>query len=191
MEHKILLEEKQAIELFLKHGNEESFGVLFEYVYPKVYRYFVLRGLESAIAEELSQNVLLTVYREATKLQNDKPFLGWLFKVARNEMLQHFRRTQGATRRSSLEPLEAALYLIAPDVSFESGFAEQVSQLEQPERDLLTLLYVEGLSYEELATALELPLGTVKWRIFNAKKKLAASLPIARARRATNSMRGA
>ncbi len=184
------MEEKQAIELFLKNGTEESFGVLFEFVYPKVYRFFVLRGLEPVIAEELSQNVLLTTYRGASKLQNDKPFLGWLFKVARNERLQYFRRNRGATRWCLLEPLEAALELVAPDVYSESGFAEQISQLEQPDRDLLTLLYVEGLSYEELATALELPLGTVKWRIFNAKKKLAASLPVARARRATNSMRG-
>jgi RNA polymerase sigma factor (sigma-70 family) len=187
MERKIL-EEKQAIELFLKHSNEEhsaSFRVRLSEDLPL----FCPPWAGVCYCRELSY--VLTVYREASKLQNDKPFLGWLFKVARNEMLQHFRRTRGATRRCSLEPLEAALYLVAPDVSFESGFAEQVSQLEQPERDLLTLLYVEGLSYEELATALELPLGTVKWRIFNAKKKLAASLPISRARRATNSMRGA
>ena len=185
------MEEKQAIELFLRQGNEESFGTLFECVYPKVYRYFVLRNLEPAVAEELSQNVLLAVYRGANRLQNDKPFLGWLFKVARNEMFQYFRRNRGATRRCSLEPLDAALNLVAPDASSEYGFAEHVSELEQPERDLLTLLYVEGLSYEELATALELPLGTVKWRIFNAKKKLAAALPNARGRRATNIMRGA
>ena len=161
----------------------------FEFVYPKVYRYFVLRGLRPSIAEELSQNVLLTTYRSGNKLHDRGPFLGWLFKVARNEMLQYFRRNRAAIRRCSLEPLDAAVDLIAPDVSRESGFAEQVSSLEQPERDLLTLLYVEGLTYEELATALELPLGTVKWRIFNARKKLAASLPNARAR--ANSMRGA
>jgi RNA polymerase sigma-70 factor (ECF subfamily) len=45
--------------------------------------------------------------------------------------------------------------------------------LEPAERDLVLLRFVEGLSYEELASALNLPLGTIKWRIFNARKKLA------------------
>src|SRR5262249_5949394 len=83
LERKPKLEEKMVIELLLNERNEESCGVLFEYVYPKVYRFFVLRSLEPLIAEELSQNVLLAVYRGASKLQNDRPFLGWLFKVAR------------------------------------------------------------------------------------------------------------
>jgi RNA polymerase sigma-70 factor (ECF subfamily) len=56
-----------------------------------------------------------------------------------------------------------------------------MSYLEPAEREIIILRFVEELSYEELAVALGLPLGTVKWRIFNAKKKLApiimASLP--------------
>jgi RNA polymerase sigma-70 factor (ECF subfamily) len=44
--------------------------------------------------------------------------------------------------------------------------------LEPADRDLIVLRFVEGLSYEELAVALKLPLGTVKWRLFNARKKL-------------------
>jgi RNA polymerase sigma-70 factor (ECF subfamily) len=58
-----------------------------------------------------------------------------------------------------------------------------VSYLDPAERDIIILRFVEELSYEELAVTLAIPIGTVKWRIFNAKKKLApiikASLPAA------------
>jgi RNA polymerase sigma-70 factor (ECF subfamily) len=50
---------------------------------------------------------------------------------------------------------------------------ELLKSLEPAERDLVVLRFVEGLSYEELAVALEIPLGTVKWRVFNTRKKLA------------------
>ena len=64
-----------------------------------------------------------------------------------------------------------------------SNFVEWVSYLDPAERDIIILRFVEELSYEELAAALAIPVGTVKWRLFNAKKKLApiikASLPAA------------
>jgi RNA polymerase sigma-70 factor (ECF subfamily) len=72
------------------------------------------------------------------------------------------------------------------ELAGSSEFVEWVSYLEPAERDIIILRFVEELSYEELAVALAIPIGTVKWRLFSAKKKLApiikASLP-ERARR--------
>ena len=64
------------------------------------------------------------------------------------------------------------------DLAGSSDFVEWVSYLEPAERDIIILRFIEELSYEELSVALEVPIGTVKWRLFNAKKKLA---PIIRA----------
>jgi RNA polymerase sigma-70 factor (ECF subfamily) len=64
-----------------------------------------------------------------------------------------------------------------------------LSALDPPDHDLIVLRFVEGLSYEELALALKLPLGTIKWRIFNARKKLARIIgasPECRARQRIN-----
>jgi RNA polymerase sigma-70 factor (ECF subfamily) len=58
----------------------------------------------------------------------------------------------------------------------DSRFQEWLICLEPAERDLIILRFVEDLGYEELALALGIPTGTVKWRLFNAKKKLSKSL---------------
>jgi RNA polymerase sigma factor (sigma-70 family) len=75
-----------------------------------------------------------------------------------------------------MEPLEdemADQLMTEMQVAESSDFAEWVSYLEPAERDIIILRFVEELSYEELAIALGIPIGTVKWRLFNAKKKLA------------------
>jgi RNA polymerase sigma factor (sigma-70 family) len=59
-----------------------------------------------------------------------------------------------------------------PDKLSQLQFMEWLSLLEPNERELILLRFVEGLTYEELATALDIPLGTVESRLFAVRKKL-------------------
>lgn len=169
------MDEQLAVELFLRTGEEEHFCVLFEAFFPRVRRYFLLRGLDRMNAEDLAQNVMFNVYRHANGLRDKELFTGWLFKIARNELLQHWRRREPPEWMVAFEQLNCALSedLIAPG-EFDEGarFADWMSYLEPAERELARLRFVEDLSYEELAVALGVPLGTIKWRLFNAKKRL-------------------
>ncbi len=169
------MEEKQALELFLESRTEEAFCALFEILYGRVRRYFVLRGLDLGTAEELAQNVLLTVYRRAGEVRDRDLFNGWLFRVARNEMISHHRRRGREDWLIAFEPLSGAFAAQRAVNDFRdeaSQFAEWMTYLEPAERELVRLRFIEELSYEELAIALDAPLGTIKWRLFNAKKKL-------------------
>ena len=169
------MDEKQALELFLLTGTEESFCVLFEALYPRVRRYFVLRGLDRMGAEDLAQNVMFIVYRRAAEVRDRAVFNGWLMKVARNELLQHWRRQEPPDWMVAFEPLSRTLaeQRSAPmQVDEVSQFAEWMTFLEPAERELVRLRFVEELSYEELALVLDAPLGTVKWRLFSVRKKL-------------------
>jgi RNA polymerase sigma factor (sigma-70 family) len=171
------LEEKQAIELFLETRTEESFCALFESYYARVRRYFLLRGLETTIAEELAQNVMYIVYQRAGDVREKDLFNGWLFKVAKNEMLRHWRHQRTRREIVEFEPLSeylAEMLTTEMETARNSDFADWMSYLEPAEREIVILRFVEELSYEELSTALSIPLGTVKWRLFNAKKKLAS-----------------
>ncbi|MBL8188821.1 MAG: hypothetical protein JNK38_12485, partial [Acidobacteria bacterium] len=79
-------------------------------------------------------------------------------------------------RIAPMEPLseELAERLVTEmKLALHSEFAEWMTCLEPAERDLVILRFVEELSYEELAVALGVPVGTVKWRLFSVKKKLA------------------
>jgi RNA polymerase sigma-70 factor (ECF subfamily) len=145
-------------------------------VYAKVRRYFLLRGLDAMTAEDLAQNVMFITYRRAGDVREKELFYGWLFKVARNELLQHWRRHRADSETVAFEPLRAELsarLTTESSAARHSLFSEWMGYLEREEREILRLRFIEELSYEELAAALGLPLGTVKWRIFNAKKKLA------------------
>jgi RNA polymerase sigma-70 factor (ECF subfamily) len=169
------VEERQAIERFLASRAEEAFCALFEAACGRVRRYFLLRGLDAATAEDLTQNVFVKVYRQAGELREAEHFYGWLFAIARHEMISYWRREQPRCEAVSSEPLagrHAASLIAEPEVLPAMRLMDLLKALEPAERDLIVLRFVEGLSYEELAAALKLPLGTVKWRIFNARKKL-------------------
>lgn len=167
------MEEKLVIEHFLETRTEEAFCALFEVVCVRIHRYFILRGLDRETAEELTQNVLLKVYRQAGELHTSENFYGWLFTVARNEMVSFWRGKQARVETVGFESVPSGdSWTVEPDVLPSLRLMEWLKALDPAERDLVVLRFVEGLSYEELAEALKLPLGTIKWRIFNARKKL-------------------
>ncbi|HEU0179798.1 MAG TPA: sigma-70 family RNA polymerase sigma factor [Blastocatellia bacterium] len=183
------MDDRHTIENFLLTGADEDFCALFEAVYPRVRRYFLLRGIEAGEAEELAQDVMVIIYQRAGEIREKEYFNGWLFKVAKNELARFWRQRQIRSRIAEMEPIDDELaeqLMTEMEVAGSSDFVEWVSYLEPAERDIIILRFVEELSYEELAVALAIPIGTVKWRLFNAKKKLAPiikALPSAAARR--------
>lgn len=169
--------EQQVIAQFLEARTEEAFCALFEAVCVRVRRYFLLRGLDAATAEDLTQNVFVKVYRQAGELREAAAFYGWLFAIARNELVSYWRREQPRQAQTAALSEQAPDSLqIEPEALAKLRMMDLLGALEPAERDLIVLRFVEGLSYEELAAALKLPLGTIKWRIFNARKKLARAV---------------
>jgi RNA polymerase sigma-70 factor (ECF subfamily) len=178
------VDDRQAIENFLMTRTEESFCALFEMVYPRMRRYFLLRGMNLCEAEDLAQNVMVILYQRGGEIREKELFHGWLFKVAKNELTRHWRQQQTRQRIAPMEPLDDELadrLMTEMEMASQSNFTEWLSYLEPAEREIILLRFLEELSYEELAVALGIPVGTVKWRLFNAKRKLApiinAALP--------------
>ncbi len=170
------MEEKKHLAEFLLQRTEEAFCALFESVYVRLRRYFLLRGLDVMTAEDLAQNVLVIVYRRADEIREPELFIGWLYAVARNELMRHLRESRRQVQTVEYEPLGAELaekFFDEPEGLQNLRLQDWLSYLEPAERDLIVLRFVSELSYEELAIALSIPLGTVKWRLFKAKQKLA------------------
>ena len=169
------MEDRLVIEHFLETKSEEAFSALFQSICLRVYRYVLMQGLDVPTAEELTQNVLFKVYRQAGELRNVEHFYGWLFAIARNEIASYWRKRKarietvemGSLSDNFIDGLKAQADSVA-----SSRLWEWLEALEPSERELMLLRFVEGLSYEELAVAYDAPLGTIKWRIFNARKKL-------------------
>ena len=164
------LTEQDAIERYLNAPCEEAFRELFRELCPKLLSYFRLRGCEPGAAEELTQDVMLTVFRQVHTLKNQQLFRPWLFKIARNRLLQEIRKRGRRIELVGLdrEPVAPAL----PES--DSRFMEWMKWLDPAERQVMVMRYMEELGYNEIAQVLDIPLGTVQWRIFNSTKKLAA-----------------
>lgn len=169
--------EQEAAGAFLANGSDESFRALFQAMYPKLVRYFLVRALELEAAEELAQDVLMTIYQRADSLRQKECFFGWLFRVAGNRHLQYLRQRKRKIETVGLTP-HAIRWFERPDSALErqSDFRYWMDLLEPMERRIMMLRYAEELGYEEIAAALRIPLGTVKWKIFNAKERLGREL---------------
>jgi len=176
-------EERDALDAFLSTRSEAAFNTLAVMLFTKLVRYFAARGLEIATGEELAQNVLMTVYCKIQTLKDKNNFYGWFYKIATNEHLQYHRQRQRDIQTLDLDCVLAETRLrLYEQPPFDTEFLEWIASLEADEQHILILRYIEELTYDEIASALELPLGTVKWKLFDAKMKLAGILNESRSR---------
>jgi len=173
-----MVKEYEAVERFLKNPDQESFGALFALVTPQLVAFFRKRGHEAFLAEDLAQEVMLTVYLKAHQVRDRTLFRGWLFKVARHAACRHFERLTREVSTVDLEdvgePLHGTTNRPGGGPAFE--FRDWMTFLEPHERDVMTLRFVEEWEYHEIAAAQAIPIGTVQWQVFNSKKKLAVHL---------------
>jgi RNA polymerase sigma-70 factor, ECF subfamily len=183
------VQEWTAAQQFLEFPSQDTFAAVFTIFTPQLISFFRARGCEQALSEDLAQEVMLIVYRKADQLRDRTLFRAWLFKVARISLCRHYGKRSREIDTIDLEKvadhLVASTNVPAATPAFE--FLHWMSFLDSREQETLTLRFVEEWEYHEIATAKAIPIGTVQWRVFNAKRKLA---PILR-RRASRDRRAA
>jgi RNA polymerase sigma-70 factor (ECF subfamily) len=170
-------QECEVAERFLDQADEESFNALFRVFSPQLVAFFRRRGHPTGVAEDLAQEVMLTVYRKAGQLRDHKLFRAWLFKVARNAACRLF--AQRTRQVPTVDLADQTELLPAPrhnPFAPTSEFRDWMKFLDAQERETMTLRFVEEWEYHEIAAAQAIPIGTVQWRVFNSKKKLAPHL---------------
>lgn len=147
-----------------------------------VYRFALRLTGSPADAEDLVQETFLRAYRSWDHYTPGTAAKSWLFTICRNAFL---RQRQQDTRRAQViqeaAPRETALFMPAyqddPEGSFFDSLVDEtilqhIDQLPSEFREVVLLSDLEGLSYNEIAKVLEIPLGTVKSRLFRGRKLL-------------------
>jgi RNA polymerase sigma-70 factor (ECF subfamily) len=170
--------ERAVTENFLEAPNEDSFTDLFNIFRPQLVAFFRARSCALALAEDLAQEVLLTVYRKATQIRDRTLFRAWLFKIARNALCRHYSKQAREVETVDLADVSDRLVAAShkPTGTPASEFLHWMTFLDSREREIMTLRFIEQWEYHEIAAAHDIPIGTVQWRVFNAKKKLAPYL---------------
>jgi RNA polymerase sigma-70 factor (ECF subfamily) len=131
---------------------------------------------DRALAEDVSQDVLLRIWRALPLYRGEALLSTWIFAIARNTSLSALAKSK---RRAALSLSEPAVKARAesraqgPDRSSDhADILRFVAQLPEHLRKVTMLFYMEGKSYEQVAESLGLPLGTVKSHLFRARKSL-------------------
>jgi RNA polymerase sigma-70 factor, ECF subfamily len=174
--HKRFLQEGAVMQRFLEMPTEDSFADLFKTLTPQLIAFFRARGCE--LAEDLAQEVMLIVYRKAPQIRDRTLFRAWMFKIARNALYRQYGKK---TREvDTVDLADVADRFVAggntPAATPAFEFLHWMTFLNSHEREVMTLRFIEQWEYNEIAAAQVIPLGTVKWTVFNAKKKLAPHL---------------
>lgn len=173
-----LLNESLVAENFLDSPNEQTFGALFATLTPQLVAFFRARNCDPTVAEDMAQEVMFIVFRKASQIRDRKLFRAWLFKIARNALCRHYCKQARQLETVNLQDVNDRLIGFteksAGTPAFE--FLHWMALLDSREREVMTLRFVEEWEYSEIAETQSIPIGTVQWRVFNAKKKLATFL---------------
>jgi len=171
---KDLLPEEAVSQRILEAPDEESFADLFKTFSPQLVAFFRARGC-GPMAEDLAQEVMLTVYRKAEQVRDRSLFRAWMFTIARNTICRHYRKQAREVDMADVPGrLVAATNHGAGTPAFE--FLHWMAFLNAREKEALMLRFIEQWEYHEIAAAQSIPIGTVQWRVFSAKRKLAPYL---------------
>lgn len=163
--------------------DRQAFARLFAFYAPRVKAYLRKLGAEDGVAEDLVQEVMLSVWQRAHQFDSSRAALStWVFTIARNRRIDVLRRD----RRPEFDPEDPAF---APDAEGgprgdeEAEAAEMtqvvrnaIDRLPPEQASLLRVFYYEEKPHSVLAEELDLPLGTVKSRLRLALSRLRTML---------------
>jgi RNA polymerase sigma-70 factor (ECF subfamily) len=163
-----------------RQGDEAAFAELVranaDHVYGHALRYFG----DPASAEDATQEVFLKVFRSLDSYRGDAAFSTWLYRVTRNVCNDLFRSGRrvpvpvdpiDVKAEASAEGAEGVVDSIALD--------EAVRALPPEERDAFNAIALYGLDYASAASVLDAPVGTIKSRVFRARRALVSLLDLA------------
>lgn len=167
-----------------KAGDQEAFGRLVEAYQDRIYGYLVRMLADPDEAEDVAQEVFLRAYRSLGRFRGASSFHTWLYRIASNLAIDVARRRKRQDNSVSLDaPLESGEDEYEREIADDSRAPDQISEqaelqravrqavMDLPEklRDVVVLYELQGESYEDIADILDVPLGTVKSRLFNAR----------------------
>lgn len=176
----------------VKNGDKEAFNLLVLKYQRKVGRLVRRLVNNSDEADDVVQDAFIKAYRALPQFRGDSAFYTWLYRIAvntaKNHLVSRGKRPISLSELASNDPNGESFE--PPDVTVDNNTPEaelmsrqvgeavnrSVAALPEELRTALCLREIDGLSYEEIAEAMNCPIGTVRSRIFRAREAVAAEL---------------
>jgi RNA polymerase sigma-70 factor (ECF subfamily) len=161
----------EQLMIAFSHGSTDAFGELFARYKQPLFGFFRRRVADPAQAEELTQEAFIAVIRASARYQPSALFRTYLYAIGLRILRAH--RRKAAFRATFLKAPEAYREPAAQDnPETELLLRQAVGKLDRRDREILLLREFEDLSYAEIAGLLNLPLNTVRSRLFRARMTL-------------------
>jgi RNA polymerase sigma-70 factor (ECF subfamily) len=148
-----------------KRGETLAFRELFDRYKNPIYGFVRRRVDDPGRAEEITQDVFLALVQQQKNYEVRASFRTFLYRIALNRVVSERRKMAEAP---ALDPEVAA----GGDISAVQQVREALARLEPEQQEIVMLREYQGLSYQEIAQVLNVPVGTVRSRLFRAKLAL-------------------
>jgi RNA polymerase sigma-70 factor, ECF subfamily len=164
-------------------GNETAFVTIYERYKLAIYRFLYRRLGNQARAEDITQEVFVAIIEHCREWRQESSFKTYLYRIAHNRAISEIRRSEYKVMvdADNEANAERVAKVAAPNSSPATSLEQQELQIkvqsalmmvEIEYREPIILREYEELSYEEISVILEIPVGTVKSRIFRGKVEL-------------------
>lgn len=179
-------------------GDQNAFRKIVDATHDVVYRVALRSAGSRADADDVVQETYVRAWKQLKKLREANALTGWLCRIARN-VSTDLHRKRGRQKTRSLDesiaegvgPLVEAIADDAPIASdqlesaaMQAALAELIGEVKEKYRVVLLLREVDGMSYDEISKALDIPPGTVESRLHRGRKELAKKIERLRAQHA-------
>ncbi len=151
-------------------GDTAKLGTLFRKHHQKIFDYFVRMTHDQALSSDLIQNVFERALRGKHTYRVEYPFIGWIFRIAKNCLMDHYRKRKGQMA-DEIEPHHAS-FEPSMDHLDESDISKALAKLSSESREVLILTRFEELKYKEVARIIGISETGVKSRVHRALKQL-------------------
>ncbi len=144
-----------------------------------VYRVAFSVVRDSALAEDVAQDAILKAWKALPTFRGESSLRSWLLRITHNTAISTLRRRREEYRDPDLLPEHEQLITTEKkvvDTMSMNAFEEALESLDELSRSIVVLREVEGMAYDEISEALDVPLPTVKTRLLRARRTLAAAL---------------
>jgi RNA polymerase sigma-70 factor, ECF subfamily len=157
-----------------RQGDVEAYNLLVSRWEKRIFNYLLRLVSNREDALDLSQETFLKAYQNLRKLDDPARFSAWLFRIAHNEAFSLLRRRKPESELSEPRPRDFGGRMLPMELSLAVESALKV--LSEDQREAVLLKVYQGFKFDEMAEILEIPVSTVKSRLYTALDLLKATL---------------
>ena len=169
----LTVNDEANIVLRAQRGDAQAFARLVQ-THERAVMTLCRRYLRSTEAEDAAQDAFVRAYQHLDRFDAKRPFAPWLYQIARRQCLDRLRKRKNEAPESAVEP---AAQEVDPSLRIDAETALRLLQtLDEGPREALALFHLHELSYEDIAQALEVPMGTVMTWIHRGRAALRGAL---------------